>query len=41
MTQQPNLPQARAKIEGMKRQFEQKRQIEESLSGIKKKNWSI
>ena len=38
MTQQPpNIPQARARIEGMKRQFEQKRQIEESLSGIKNK----
>jgi ATP-binding protein involved in chromosome partitioning len=37
MTQQPNLSQARSRIEGMKRQFEQKRQIEESLSGIKKK----
>jgi len=36
MTQQ-NPAQARARIEGMKRQFEQKRQIEESLSGIKNK----
>ena len=34
---QPNPAQARARIEGMKRQFEQKRQIEESLSGIKNK----
>ena len=37
MTQEPNLSQARARIEGMKRQFEQKRQIEESLSGIASK----
>jgi ATP-binding protein involved in chromosome partitioning len=36
MTQQ-NIPQARAKIESMKRQFEQKRQIDESLAGIKHK----
>ena len=36
MTQQ-NPAQARARIEAMKRQFDQKRQIEESLSGIKNK----
>jgi len=36
MTQQ-NPAQARARIEAMKRQFEQKRQIDESLSGIKNK----
>ena len=34
---QQNPAQARARIEGMKRQFEQKRQIEESLSGIRNK----
>ena len=34
---QQNPAQARARIEGMKRQFEQKRQIEESLSGISNK----
>ena len=36
MTQQ-NPAQARAKIEAMKRQFEQKRQIDSSLDGIKNK----
>ena len=36
MTQQ-NPAQARAKIEAMKRQFEQKRQIDSSLGGIKNK----
>ncbi len=34
---QQNPAQARAKIEAMKRQFDQKRQIDESLAGIKKK----
>ncbi len=34
---QQNPAQARARIEAMKRQFEQKRQIEESLSGISNK----
>ena len=34
---QQNPAQARARIEAMKRQFDQKRQIEESLSGIKNK----
>ena len=34
---QQNPAQARAKIEAMKRQFDQKRQIDESLSGIKQK----
>ena len=34
---QQNPAQARARIEAMKRQFEQKRQIEESLSGIRNK----
>ena len=32
---QQNTAQARARIESMKRQFEQKRQIDEALSGIK------
>ena len=36
MTQQ-NPAQARAKIEAMKRQFEQKRHVEESMAGIKNK----
>ena len=34
---QQNPAQARARIEAMKRQFEQKRQIEDSLSGIRNK----
>ena len=34
---QQNPAQARARIEAMKRQFEQKRQIDEALSGIKSK----
>ena len=34
---QQNPAQARARIEAMKRQFEQKRQIDEALSGIKNK----
>ena len=34
---QQNPAQARAKIEAMKRQFDQKRQIDESLAGIKQK----
>ena len=34
---QQNPAQARARIESMKRQFEQKREIEEALSGIKNK----
>ena len=32
----PNPAQARAKIEQMKRQFEEKRKISDNLSGIKK-----
>ena len=34
---QQNPAQARARIEAMKRQFEQKRQIDEALAGIKNK----